>query len=269
MPETCILSTSRSSSASVRPGRLLLGIWGTAALLFGATALAAPVYPPTRGPSVCGGFPPADGGPHDYRKVRDWRLSRVERFHFTPNVEKLVRGQSGVNIGSDLGFTLRHFPNHHRALLSMMRLGEKQKTDQPVGSLYELDCWMDRAVRFAPDDNVARMIYVEYLRKNGREADAMAHLEVVVELAGDNPFTHYNAGLLYGEMKRYDRALVQAHRAMALGLDRPGLRGLLTKAGQWKEPEGVVAASAGAGSDKAASASAEPAASGSVGPTKP
>jgi hypothetical protein len=55
-------------------------------------------------------------------------------------------------------------------------------------------------------------------------------------LAKDNPFTHFNIGLVYFDLKMYDRALAQAHRAIELQLPRTELRDMLTKAGHWKDP---------------------------------
>lgn len=232
-----------------------------AALGVAGTALAQVSAPPS-GPSACGGFPPIENGPHDYRVVRDARLKVVEMNHFTPGVESLTKGQSTVNFGGDIAFTLRHFPNHHRALLSMIRLTERLKTPQPPGSEYTVDCWLDRAVRFKPDDAVARMIFVSYLDKRGRTQEALAHLETAVTAAGENAFTHYNAGLLFFEMKQYQRALEQAHRALALGLNRVELRERLRAAGHWKDassggnempapPVASIAASAQAGASPA------------------
>lgn len=212
------------------------------------------------GPGVCGGFPPMDNGPHDYRVVRDRRLAVVEQHHFTANVENLRKGASGTIIGADIAFTLRHFPNHHRALLAMIRLAERSKTPQPQGSEHTVDCWLDRAVRFAQDDTVTRMIYADYLRRTGRESEAVAQLDRSIAMAGENAFTHYNAGLIFLEMKQFDRALVQAHRALALGLPRTDLRDRLQAAGQWKEPAAAApaaAASAAITAAPAASAASE------------
>ena len=67
--------------------------------------------------------------------------------------------------------------------------------------------------------------------------DHEPEVPAVAAQAGDNQLTHFNAGLLYFDMKDYDKALVQAHRAMALGMTRPDLRERLKAVGRWKEPE--------------------------------
>lgn len=174
-------------------------------------------------------------GPFDYR-VQKGKLNIVEQYHFTPNVESLVSGKSSIHVGGDLDYTLRASPNHHRALIAMMRLGEKLKTPQPQGLGYSVECYFERALRFRPDDSIARMIYATYLFKNSREPEAVRQLALASESAGDNPFTHYNIGLIYLDLKKYDQALAQAHKAYGLGFVQPVLREQLKKLGKWKEP---------------------------------
>lgn len=174
-------------------------------------------------------------GPYDYRTDRD-KLPIVLGAHFTPEVEALIKGKSGT-LGGDIDYTLRAIPNNHRALIAMMRLGEKQKTPQPAGSHYSVECWFERAIRFRPDDSIVRMIYSTYLNKNGRQAEANSQLETATVYAKDNPFTHFNIGLHYFDMKNYDKALVEAHRAMALGWTRTELRDLLIGVGKWSDPQ--------------------------------
>jgi tetratricopeptide (TPR) repeat protein len=193
-------------------------------------------------------------GPYDYRTDRD-KLPIVEGAHFTPAVEALVRATTGY-LGQDIDYTLRAFPNHHRALLSMMRLAERAKTPQAAKANYSVECYFDRALRFRPEDTTARMLFATYLNKNRRTPEAKQQVDLAVTQAGDNAFTHYNAGLMYLEMKDYDAALKQAHRAQSLGFIRPELRDGLKAAGKWVEPP-ADPASAPASSAGAAVAPAE------------
>lgn len=180
-------------------------------------------------------------GPFDYRTSRGETLDVVERFHFTPEVEALIRGKSSMHIGQDLSYVLGAFPNHHRALMSMMLLGQKLKTPQPVQTSYSVECYFTRALRFRPDDTTVRMMYANYLAMNTRAPQAMSELDQVARVAGDNPFTLYNMGLIYLDMKEYDQALAQAHKAMALGFPQTGLRDKLAAAGKWRAPEDTPA----------------------------
>jgi hypothetical protein len=61
-------------------------------------------------------------GPFDYTNARHYRekLPIVERAHFNRDVESLRRGQTAVRPGPDLHYVLGTFPNHHRALYSML-----------------------------------------------------------------------------------------------------------------------------------------------------
>jgi hypothetical protein len=198
--------------------------------------------------ALCGGFVQAQaqqatsgcgslGKPFgDYLIDKD-KVALSERFHFTPEVESLIRGKSSERIGADIDFMLINYPNHHRALLAMMRLGEKVKSPQPNGATYSVECYFDRALRFRPDDVVARMLYATFLSRNERAAEASTQLELVKKADPDNPFTQYNVGLIYLDMKNYDKALEQAHKAYELGFGRTELRDRLKSAGRWKDPE--------------------------------
>lgn len=188
------------------------------------------------GNAACGSLKNAYG-PYDYRTERGNPLYLVESTHFLPNIEALISGHTATRPGPDIDYTLRAFPNHHRALMAMMRLGELEKTPKPSGSRYTVECWFERAILFRPNDTTVRMIFSSYLRKNKHVPEAVAQLEQATAIAGENAFTHYNIGLAYFDMKRYDKALARAHRAMELGFERTELRDLLQKAGHWQEPK--------------------------------
>jgi len=191
--------------------------------------------------------------PHDYRTDRSM-LQVVEKAHFPPATEHLIKPRF-IHFGSDLDYTLYAFPNHHRALVTMVKLGEREKTDQPKGLSFTVDCGFRRAIRFVPDDLVVRMLYAQYLGKQERREDALAQLSYVDASAGDDPVTRNNLGLLYLELKEYDKAREQAWRSADTGLPRLNLKEKLVAAGQWRDPPAAPAgASASASSADAASA---------------
>jgi hypothetical protein len=213
------------------------------------TALAALLLMVAGGPVVAQqntgcGHPREMGFERDYRLVpREARLL-VENFHFTPEVEALVRGKSG-SIVQDVSYTLRHFPNHPRALVSMMRLGERVKTEHLPTAPYSIDCYFKRAVQLAPDDGIVRTLYASFLFSKNRVADANLQVDKARELASGNGLTHYNIGLVLIEHKQWDRALEQAHEALALGFPRPELKDRLVAAGKWREPLAPADAASG------------------------
>lgn len=184
------------------------------------------------------------------------KLKVVEEYHFKPHHESLIRlpGESIDALGANLTYTLRSFPNHHRALLAMMRLSERTKLDQPRGADRPVECFLRRAVKFRPDDTVARMLYVDYLIKKSRRDEALAQLAATEPHARDNAFSLYNMGLLYVELQDWDHALEMAHRAQGMGFARTDLRDRLTQAGKWRDPPPAGAAAAASSPASAASA---------------
>lgn len=210
------------------PVSMVLGGLGviTSTLLLAPAVMAQQV-------SICGSLNNAYG-PYDYRKDRD-KLPIVDDHHFNSDVERLVKGASGY-LGGDIDYVLRAFPNHHRALVAMMRLGERDKTSKPTGANHTVECYFERAARFAPNDTVVRALFATFLAKAGRREDAMLQLDHATRHAADNPFAHYNIGLVYLEMKEYDKALVQAHRAIELGFPKTELATALKQAGVWRDP---------------------------------
>jgi tetratricopeptide (TPR) repeat protein len=176
-------------------------------------------------------------GPFDYTDASERRekLPIVEQFHFNADVENLRRGQSGSIIG-DLDYTLRAFPNHHRALNAMARLQLTNPT-AAVAPYRSADCYFNRAMRFRPGDGTVRMIYGTFLFKRGERDAALKRYEEAVALLPESAEAHYNMGLLQVELKRYDQALEQAHKAYALGYPLQGLKNRLKRAGKWREPK--------------------------------
>lgn len=183
-------------------------------------------------------------GPFDYRselgKTVDSNgghspIRLVEGAHFTPEVEALVRGKTATTAGFDLDYTLRAFPNHHRALLSMMNLSFKEKKAKPLGSHYTIDCWFERGARWRPDDAVVKLLWGIYKLKTGRQNEAIELFQKAEQANEEDPNLFYNLGLAYFEVKRYDDALRYAHKAYALNYPLPGLREKLKRAGAWRD----------------------------------
>lgn len=171
----------------------------------------------------------------DYTSATDrTKLTVVEQFHFTPQVERLERGQSGY-LADDIGYTLDHFANHHRALTSLARLALREKSPRPKGMKYSIDCYFDRAIRFRPNDSRVRAIFGGYLLVVGQEDAALAQLEEAARLEPNNATNQYNLGLLYLRRKNFDKAREAAKLAYGLGMPLPGLKNKLVAAGQWKD----------------------------------
>ena len=185
-------------------------------------------------PQICGNTIHATYGPFDYRSATKFQRDIVENAHFTPEVESLLRGKTNNHVGPDLAYTLSVLPNHHRALIAVVRLTEKMGTDQPKG-MRPVECYFDTALRFARDDLVVHALYAEWLIKKKRLGEAEVHLDQLVKMAGNSPNIHYIAGLLYLQLEKFDKALQQAHRADELGWPRQELAEKLRAGGHWRD----------------------------------
>lgn len=225
-----------SPSLSAPTGRVEAPIV-IALLLFFSLSQTASFSQSAGNPPPCGDI----GTPFGDYLVDKGKVAASESYHFTPQVESLIRGQSTTRVGGDIDFMLRNYPNHHRALVAMMRLGEKEKSPKPDGASLTVDCYFERAVRFRPKDSVSRVLYANYLAKNKRETDAALQLDQAASTDADNPFTQYTVGLIYLEMGRHEKALEQAHKALKLGFSRIELSNRLKTAGHWAEPAAIAA----------------------------
>ncbi len=174
-------------------------------------------------------------GPFDYTNPDHYRqkLPIVERFHFTRAVENLAKGNTGRLI-DDLDYVLMAFPNHHRALASMARLAIKDNKPRPLGSTYTMECWFDRAIRWRPEDGVVRMVYGNYLSQTKKYNEALPQYQKAEVLLKYNANLYYNMGLLYVDMKNYDKAREYAKKAYERGFPLVGLKNQLQKVGKWE-----------------------------------
>lgn len=195
------------------------------------------------GESVCGRLDAGSLGPFDYRdRANSTMLKTVNGNHFNADVQQLVKGQTSVEVLADLDFILRHFPNHQGALRVMARYfleGGRQMR------FLSAECYFDRALRGYPDDTSVRQIFSMYLTRKGRYPQAIEQLEEAIKLnLGSSMELHYNLGLLYADLKDYDRANEQAAIAYGLGHPLPGLRDKLVRAGQWRSQAAIEKAQA-------------------------
>lgn len=170
-------------------------------------------------------------GPFDYRdpQARGEPLQLVESAHFTPSVEALTKGATGKVIG-DLDYTLRAFPNHHRALNSVARYdlqGEKYWINPAVRSA---ECYFKRAIAFRRDDIVVHMLFANFLVKRGRPEEARLEYEEALRIAPNDAEVNYNAGLFFVSQGEVERARQHAKVAYDAGYPLPGLQRKIAEA---------------------------------------
>ena len=182
-------------------------------------------------------------GPWDYtdpavrrvdQRYGSWsRLRMVEGAHFTPNVEQLISGKrSGADPLGDIDYTLRAFPNHHRALWAISRYylrrldregSEAMKSHEQTLKITPPECYFQRAKRFAPRDKMVSVVYGIYLHRRGMLDAALDESTSAEKALPENAELSYNLGLLYLDRGRLDLAQEYAGKARALGYPLEGL----------------------------------------------
>lgn len=171
-------------------------------------------------------------GPFDYllRGQYPKELTLVESVHFTPEVENLVSGSSG-SLANDLDYTIRAWPNHHRALNSVVRLRIRKGSNFPKTGTTPAECYLQRAIRFSPKDPTTQMLYGMLLHRLGNKDKALELYQSANELDPNNVQTMYNMGLLLCDLQRYKEAKEYADIVYARGFPLPGLSRRLERAG--------------------------------------
>lgn len=177
-------------------------------------------------------------GPWDYTKTNERpKIPIVEHYHFTTDVENHIKGESSY-IEGDLDYTLRAVPNHHKALLSAIRyqlkLNKKQlRANRPL--MTPVECYLQRAIHFSPNDAGSVSLYAYYLKEIGLLEKAADIYQKALDIAPDNAKIHYSYSLLLIEQKQYDKALEYAKKAYAHGKPPTALKNKLIRLGVWKE----------------------------------
>ncbi|HVK56910.1 MAG TPA: tetratricopeptide repeat protein [Burkholderiales bacterium] len=210
----------------------------------GMLLICALAWPATRA-SAAGGCPfdsPRASFNVDYTSQADREkyLPIVERAHFTPRVRNLIGGSSGAKPGPDINYTIDHFPNHHDALDAASRLSLKDKTTKPFGLRCTVDGFFERAVQFKPSDGRLRMVYGMHFYRFNKLEKAIEQFEEADKLSPGDPNLAYNLGLIYVDLKQYDKAMAFAEKAYTSGFPLDGLKKKLKQVGKWVEPKPVA-----------------------------
>jgi len=166
-------------------------------------------------------------GPYNYITQKD-KLQIVERAHFTTDVATLTSGYSGT-LNSDIDYTLRAFPNHHRALESLGDLAIREKSNKLKNMHFTVPCYYIRASLFVPSDGLVNAIYAKYLSRIGQNDIAKSEIESALKKSSNNPRVIYNVGLTYYYLGDYKTAKEYSEKAKNLGSSATGLEILLHK----------------------------------------
>ena len=175
-------------------------------------------------------------GPYDYalRSQHAYELNIVEVRHFTTNIETLSSGNTSKDPYSDIDYTLRAWPNHHRALNSAIQAQLRNKTLQSTEKT-PAECYLQRAINFSPTDGITQMLYGLLLHRTGHLEAAYNAYHTAERLNPGNLQVKYNTALLLLDLNRYEEARNYALEVYASDFPLPGLKRKLKEKGYWDE----------------------------------
>jgi hypothetical protein len=185
-------------------------------------------------------------GPWDYYDRSSWvptgdapqtRIKLVENVHFKKQWEFFNARTPSGKVAGEVGYTLKLFPNHPKALWTMSRLERergplKSYHSAPHIPQLNMDCYFDRAIRFRPNQSPTWMIYGMHLHASKRLKDARDAYENAEKLGEASAQFHYNFGLLLFDLGDIDAAEAQARQAYAKGYQLRGLKDKLKQRGR-------------------------------------
>jgi len=159
------------------------------------------------------------------------RIKKVEQVHFTKDVENLIRGNTSSELLADLSYTLVKFPNHHRALLSLIKYDLKHQGDLTKLRFkreftQSVTCYFKRAIEFKPNDPQIYHLYGIYFYKNMKYQQAIVQFKRA-DINLDSPELDYNIGLTYFAMEDFENSKIYADKAYTNQFPLPGLRNKL------------------------------------------
>jgi tetratricopeptide (TPR) repeat protein len=157
-----------------------------------------------------------------------WEAGDVKRNHLDPAMAAMRQGNYSRGVKADLSFVMSSWPNYYPVLEALITydLGGGKTYDFP-----STRCFLERARTIFPDDVKVRLLEGYYFWKKNDKDRAISSYEDALTLDPDASDAHYNLGLVYLEMKQYDKAREHAQAAYAAGYPLTGLKNRLAKAG--------------------------------------
>ena len=155
-------------------------------------------------------------------------FANVHSYHLQPAFDALARGNlKGAH--DHFEFILNAYPNSPQALNGMSELC----TTKWKSPACDADAWFEKAAARNPSASMTWVIYGLHLQRKGQLREAIEKFEHALELRPNDINAHYNLGLLYFDLKDYEKANRHAQMSYALGAPLPGLRDKLMRAKAW------------------------------------
>lgn len=184
-------------------------------------------------------------GPYDYTNPTDVRekLPIVEDYHLTDQIYRdALSGKVVDMLAGHLDYTLRAFPNHHKALYAMgmyqaaLAQTDKSQLRSVTQRFHSAECYFQRALQFRPIDSGVHGTYGLYLNKIGKVKEALESMQRALQIDPESVEYNYDIGLIYLKLNNLEQASVHASKAYRGGYPLPYLRDELRRRGRALEP---------------------------------
>ena len=136
----------------------------------------------------------------------------------------MKRAKQKGNMLGDIHYTLKAFPNHHRALNTVINYRMKNGPYSNNKGIKQPECYFLRAINFAPKDDMSMMLYGLYLHKVNKLIDAEEMYKKALKINPNNLQAMYNYGLLALELGNLEQAKGFAKKVYAKGFVLKGLQ---------------------------------------------
>ena len=165
----------------------------------------------------------------------DWAINDNYQAHLEPALKamrtELGQGRGG-SVSANLHFTLVRIPNHPKALAAIVDYAfEIKKHPRHQRLVNQPECYLQRAMDYAPKDPGPHSIMGVYLFKLMKYEDALKALDDAAKLDPQSSEISYNRGLTLFKLGRYEYAVEAARHAYGRGYPLGGLRRMLRSKG--------------------------------------
>jgi tetratricopeptide (TPR) repeat protein len=94
--------------------------------------------------------------------------------------------------------------------------------------------YLEYALNFGPPHEVSYIVYGKHLYQSKQMLEAILKLEKALSINPMSAEAHYNLGIAYLELGKYEDANAHAHKAYKLGYQLLDLKEKLKERGMWR-----------------------------------
>lgn len=179
---------------------------------------------------------------YDYYRVPEGNarvyVDQIITVHYTRAYESFARkSTNNENTWNELNYVLSRVPNHPESLLLLVQVMRELPSTAPEYALKfdRAKKYFQNALNIDPKQADTRVLHGMFLQIDATTlSQAIEEYDTAIQLNPRNADAYYNLGLALVTRQDYEKAVIAAKKAYALGHPLPGLRNKLQAANAWK-----------------------------------